>query len=58
MVVGMPNVGKSSLINILRGQATKKQRLGGGLGEDVKKVPREAFVLTCRNQDYLAGISG
>lgn len=35
MVVGMPNVGKSSLINLLRGKATNS--LGGG-GENAKKV--------------------
>lgn len=37
MVVGMPNVGKSSLINLLRGKATNS--LGGG-GENAKKVAR------------------
>lgn len=38
MVVGMPNVGKSSLINFLRGNAFRKERKGGGVGEEAKQV--------------------
>ncbi|CBN77688.1 Mtg1, mitochondrial YlqF-like GTPase [Ectocarpus siliculosus] len=39
MVVGMPNVGKSSLINLLRGKANRGGG-GGGDGEGAKQVAR------------------
>lgn len=46
MVVGMPNVGKSSLINLLRGKAVSRGKGpgrgrgggGGGAGEGAKQV--------------------